>query len=172
MSASAAAERTLSLAELNALGEVAALETLLRCCGSRAWASGVVADRPFKDFAALVASADRNWLHATDEERLEAFAQHPRIGARLQTATAGWASGEQRGVKTASEVTLSELTRLNHEYEKRFPHVFLICATGKSADEMLAALKKRLLNTPAEELANAATEQAKITRLRLEKLIK
>ncbi len=151
-------------------------EALLRCCGSTAWADALMAARPFGDDVALRLAADEVWWTLPPEEWLAAFAHHPRIGEdperlrRRFAATAGWAGGEQSGVATASEDTLAALLEGNLAYEARFGHVFLICATGLSADQMLAALRRRLPNDPARERLVAAGEQAKITRLRLDKL--
>ncbi len=116
------------------------------------------------------------WADLDRADCLEAFAQHPAIGADLGElrakfgATAAWSKDEQSGVGAADERALSELQAANREYRDRFGYVFLICATGKSAAEMLAALRARLANSPDDEIGIAAAEQAKITELRLEKL--
>ncbi len=113
---------------------------------------------------------------STDADWLEAFAAHPRIGdvdalrAKF-AATAAWASGEQAGVAGASESTLRALAEGNRDYEAKFGHIFIVCATGKTADEMLGLLRERLANEPDAELAVAAAEQAKITAIRLRKLL-
>ena len=164
----------MTLAELNAASvEVAQIE-LSKCCGSRAWAHAVVAGRPYATLGLLFAAAERVWFALEPEDWKEAFAHHPRIGDISQlrekfASTAQWARDEQSGTKEASEATLRALKTGNEIYEKRFGHVFLICATGKSAEEMLTALQLRLANPPERELAIAAGEQAKILRLRLEK---
>lgn len=164
-----------SLAALNQLKPSEAEAALLKCCGSRAWASRMCQARPFRDKQALFEAADRIWNELGKENWLEAFSHHPRIGERQLrekfASTSAWAHQEQKGTKGASEQTLQALARGNQDYEKRFGHVFLICATGKSADEMLAALEARIENVPATELRIAAGEQAKITRIRLEKLL-
>lgn len=156
------------LAVLNAWASQDAVESLLRCCGSRRWAEAMAAARPFATEADLFDAADRIWNSLAPADWLEAFAAHPRIGG---TPTSKWSRAEQAGVEGASSDVQDELARLNLEYEARFGHVFLICATGRSADEMLAELRRRLHHHPAEELRLAAAEQAKITRLRLEKLL-
>ena len=166
----------MTLAELNALDEAAARERLLLCCGSQAWAQGVAARRPFASREALLSAADDQWGRASRADILEAFAHHPRIGGKDAlrekfAATRAWAQGEQGKVAAASEETLEALSRGNEDYERRFGHIFIVCASGKSAEEMLALLRARLPHEPAEELAVAAAEQAKITRLRLEKLL-
>jgi OHCU decarboxylase len=140
---------------------------LRRCCGSTRWASAVASRRPFTSVEQLCRVADDVWWTLVGGDWLEAFAAHPRIGERA----AGWASEEQSGVRGAAARTLERLTALNHDYERKFGHVFLIVATGKSADEMLAQLERRLHNDPATELKIAAVEQSKITRLRLERLL-
>ena len=127
----------------------------------------MVARRPFQSSDQLLLAADDIWWSLDGGDWLEAFSHHPRIGERA----AGWANDEQSGTRGASADTLEKLADLNHEYERKFAHVFLICATGKGADEMLSSLERRLRNEPAIELRIAASEQAKITRLRLEKLL-
>lgn len=128
----------------------------------------MLARRPFATKAALLEAADEEWWKLEYHDWLEAFSHHPRIGDRNAS---GAASREQSGVRTARDVQLLELEQLNRLYEEKFGFVFLIFATGKSADEMLDALRVRLQNRREAELRNAAGEQAKITRLRLEKLL-
>jgi 2-oxo-4-hydroxy-4-carboxy-5-ureidoimidazoline decarboxylase len=156
-----------TLAELNAMPRGAAERELARCCGSLRWAATMAARRPFANAEQLYRVADEVWWSLEGSDWLEAFSHHPRIGERA----AGWAQDEQAGVRKASSNTLGTLADRNHEYERRFGHVFLICATGKRADEILQQLEQRLANDPATELRVAAGEQAKITRLRLEKLL-
>jgi 2-oxo-4-hydroxy-4-carboxy-5-ureidoimidazoline decarboxylase len=127
----------------------------------------MLAARPFASDAALFDAAERGWWDLGREDWLEAFAGHPRIGERADDA---WARSEQEGVNRAGAGTLSALAQGNRDYERRFGYVFLICATGKGALEMLGALERRLAHDPATELRIAAAEQAKITRLRLERL--
>jgi allantoicase len=154
---------------LNALAASQAEEELLACCGSRAWAARVAAARPFADAEALAATADTVWAGLGRDDWLEAFAAHPRIGER---SASGWSGKEQAGVAAADPATLAELAEGNRVYEERFGHVFLICAAGKPAAAVLAALRERLDNDPATELRVAAEEQRRITRLRLEKLVR
>jgi len=165
-----------TLEELNRLSSADARSTLERCCGARAWVERMRLRRPFADRAALFAAAE----HATEalvrSDWLEAFSHHPRIGDRESlrarfAATAAWAAEEQRGAGAASEEVLAGLERGNRAYEARFGYGFIVCATGRSADEMLAILTARLENDPDLELAIAAQEQRAITRLRLEKLL-
>jgi 2-oxo-4-hydroxy-4-carboxy-5-ureidoimidazoline decarboxylase len=165
-----------TLEALNALSPEEAEAEFMRCCGSRTWAKEMTRLRPYKTSASLYATADRTWLSIAEHDWLEAFSHHPRIGdgAALEkrfASTAEWASNEQKGTAGAPRAVLDRLKQLNQEYEKKFPHVFLICATGKSAEEMLANLESRIGNDPKRELTLASGEQMKITRLRLEKLL-
>jgi OHCU decarboxylase len=159
---------------LNALPREKAEERLLACCGSREWAKRVAAARPFPSGEELADTADRIWRGLSKADWLDAFAAHPKIGS---TAAAGhgkaraWSRDEQRGVGGASRETLESLAAANREYEERFGHIFIVCASGRSADEMLALLRARLGNDPEREISLAAEEQRKITRLRLEKLL-
>jgi len=165
----------MNLDELNPTPAEEAQVALLRCCGSRRWAERTLASRPFGSAAELFAAADDVWQNLDRDDWLEAFAAHPRIGdldnlRKKFAATADWASHEQSGVAAASEETLRQLADGNRRYEERFGYIFIVLATGKSAAEMLDILNARLRNSPDQELAIAAAEQAKITRLRLEKL--
>ena len=152
---------------LNALGADDARAALLRCCGSTRWVAGMLARLPWPSAAALHADADAVWNRLGRDDLLEAFAQHPRIGAR---GSDGWARQEQARVDDATATTQDALRAANERYFDRFGYIFIVCATGKSADEMLALLQARLDNDPERELAIAAAEQARITHLRLEKL--
>jgi OHCU decarboxylase len=138
---------------------------MLACCGSKRWARRMARARPFPGEDELFANADRIWRELSEDDWLEAFAAHPRIGARAS----GQAAAEQAGARGASAETLAALTRANREYEERFGHIFIVCASGRSAEEMLDLCRRRLHNEPREELQAAAEEQRKITRLRLEK---
>ncbi|MEA2693798.1 MAG: allantoicase [Acidobacteriota bacterium] len=158
---------TAGLARLNGLGAEAAAAELLACCGSAAWSRALAGLRPFASEEALFAEAERVWWDLTPEDWRQAFAAHPRIGERA----GGWSQAEQAGARDAAAPLLAELAAANRAYEDRFGHVFLICATGKSAGEMLRALRARIGNEPEEELRIAAGEQAKITRLRLSRLL-
>jgi allantoicase len=140
-------------------------DELLKVCASRTWAQQLFAARPFASWDAMVAAA--NTIQLSDADWLEAFAGHPRIGDRKP----GWSAQEQSGTNAASQDTMRALAEGNREYEEKFGFVFLICATGKPADEILTALRVRIGNDRATELKNAADEQRKINELRLEKLV-
>lgn len=134
----------------------------------------MTAARPFRTAESLAETADRTWRGLSKDDWLEAFAAHPPIGGSFPPVSDranAWARQEQSGTRDADAGQLTELALLNREYAERFGHVFLICATGKSAAEILALGRQRLPNDPETELAIAAEEQRKITRLRLEKLL-
>jgi 2-oxo-4-hydroxy-4-carboxy-5-ureidoimidazoline decarboxylase len=158
---------------LNALEREAAAEALRRACGAERWVQRMLARRPFASSEALYASADDEWRACTRADFLEAFGHHPQIGENLEAlrrrfqSTARLSQNEQAGVEGADEATLLALRDGNAAYRERFGFIFIICATGKTAAEMLAALRARLDNDPDIELSIAAAEQAKITRLRL-----
>jgi len=156
------------LADLNELNAAAAEGELLRCCGSTQWAREMAAARPFESDEQLAATSDAIWPSLDRADWLEAFAAHPRIGER---AASGWAAAEQAGVGGASSELRSRLAARNRDYEARFGYIFIVCATGQSADALLAMLEERLTHDPDEELHIAAEEQRKITQLRLAKLL-
>jgi 2-oxo-4-hydroxy-4-carboxy-5-ureidoimidazoline decarboxylase len=153
-----------------------ARDALFRCCGSRRWVEAMLARHPFGSAEALAVAAAQAFCLLEREDYLDAFAQHPPIGGDLAalrarfTATHAWSSEEQSGVASADEATLAALREENELYLQRFGYVFLINATGKTAAQVLAALRRRIGNDPLAELAFAAVEQAEITELRLEKL--
>ena len=161
---------------LDRMGEDDARAALGRCCGASRWIVRMLARRPFGDGDALVRAAREVWATMERADVLEAFEHHPRIGADIGAlrekfaATEAWSAGEQRSVSAASEETLRRLRDGNIAYEERYGHIFIVCATGKSAAEMLSLLEARMSHTPDEELAIAAAEQMKITEIRLEKL--
>jgi 2-oxo-4-hydroxy-4-carboxy-5-ureidoimidazoline decarboxylase len=176
-----------TLAELNALDGDAAASALRRCCGSTRWARQMAAVRPFASRDAMTAQADGIWSALGPADWLEAFAAHPKIGESGTAGRAGgadraggaggaggegrWSDEEQQGVARAAEPILTRLAQANHEYEARFGYIFIVCATGKGAAEILGLIAQRLTNDPAAELAAAAEEQRKITRLRLARLL-
>jgi OHCU decarboxylase len=164
---------SLTLTKLNVLPAPDAEQLLLACCGSRAWARNVVARRPYSDVEELLATSDEVWSRLTPEDWREAFAKHPRIGARAAASGVEqrWSEGEQFQAHQGAAPTLAELATVNAEYEHRFGHVFLICATGKTAEEILANARGRLHNDPEREICIAAEEQRRITHLRVRKLL-
>ena len=163
-------------AVLNALSIDDARAALLRCCGATRWAGWLLTQRPFASTDALFKAAAGVWTQMEKADMLEAFSHHPEIGSDIASlrqrfaATAAWSSAEQAGVAGADDATLEALRDGNVRYREKFGYVFLVCATGKTAAEMLALLRARLAHDPDTELQIAAAEQAKITRLRLEKL--
>ncbi len=163
------------IAAFDALPPHEAAVLLETCCGSTAWVEGMTLRRPFGTLPVLLEMADRVWWSLTPDDWREAFDHHPRIGeetavASQQTRARDWSADEQRGASAAGDDVRQALAQGNREYERRFGHIYLVCATGKSAEEMLALLRERMTNDPGTELRVAAGEQAKITRLRLEKM--
>jgi len=132
--------------------------------------------RPFLTLEHLFATAEDNWFSLSAVDHLEAFASHPKIGETKPAPaqgerSAGWSSGEQQGVSTAAEDTKAALAEVNRLYHEKFGFIFIVCATGKTAEEMLAIARARVRNSVETELKIAAEEQNKITRIRLEKLL-
>ncbi len=164
------------LDRLNGLAHDAAEAAFLTCCGATAWAREMARLRPFATEAELLDAADRVWWSLSPEHWLEAFRAHPRIGERKAETpqderAAAWSAQEQAGASSAAADVAAQLAEGNRAYEQRFGYIYIVKATGKTADEMLAILRERLENDPEAELRVAAGEQAKITRLRLEKLL-
>jgi OHCU decarboxylase len=163
-----------SLTQLNAATDEEAREALITCCGSHRWASEIARQRPFEDVASLLSAAHAISNELVDEDWLEAVASHPRIGERSgggDTRHAGWSAQEQAGAVSAQVGLLDEMRVHNLAYEERFGYTFIVCATGKSAEEMLRACRERLLHDPANELQFASEELKKIAEIRLRKLI-
>lgn len=166
----------MTVPELDRLADTEARAVLGSCCGARRWVDAMLAARPFGDRRGLMDAADRADRALRRDDWLEAFAHHPRIGdfetlrERFGTA-ADWSRAEQQGARDADERTLHALADGNTDYERRFGHRFIVCATGRGADEMLAMLRERLAHDAALELEVAAGEQARITRLRLDRMI-
>ncbi len=145
---------------------------LLSCCGSTQWVDRMLTRRPFRTQEDLIAAAREEWFALTKDDWLEAFRQHPKIGDRETLrqrfpATHHLSAREQAGVSGASDEVLDALAEANRAYQARFGFIFIVCATGRSADEMLGMLRERLGNDPTCEIRIAAEEQAKITALRL-----
>jgi OHCU decarboxylase len=165
-----------SLTRLNQLPSQVAEAEFLKCCGSMNWARRMSDARPFADLNHLTKEADRIWWSLTDDDWLEAFRAHPKIGEKKAEATQsaqaqGWSAQEQSESQKTTDATKVALVQGNREYEERFGFIFIICASGKSGEEILGALRARLVNERHDELRVAAEEQRKITQLRLQKLI-
>jgi allantoicase len=164
----------LGLRWLNSLPAAQAGQVLASCCASRAWVGRVAAGRPYRDLGALLEAGDTA-VRGLDRDGLaEALSGHPRIGERAagDSAEATWSRQEQAGVGTAAGEVRAALEEANRAYEARFGHVFLIRASGRSAEEVLATLRQRLGNEPDTEWGVVAEELRQITRLRLERLLR
>jgi allantoicase len=164
------------LAWLNSLTPEEAAKELRQCCGSRRWAEQMSNNRPYSTLESLITHADQLWWSLTPDDWLEAFRSHPKIGEKkasdkVSAQSSQWSGQEQAGVSSASQDTVDSLESLNRAYEQKFGFIFIICATGKTSEEMLEALQDRLQHDSDTELRLAATEQAKITELRLKKLL-
>jgi allantoicase len=161
---------------LNQLPPGEATTALQQCCGSARWAQQMIAARPYQNLEELIRRANDIWWSLDHRDWVEAFRSHPKIGVRkaaqsVSTQAREWSGQEQAGVSNASQQTITSLASLNRAYEEKFGFIFIICATGKSPDEMLSALRERLDNEANAELKIAAAEQNKITGLRLKKLL-
>ncbi|MFN2397766.1 MAG: 2-oxo-4-hydroxy-4-carboxy-5-ureidoimidazoline decarboxylase [Gemmatimonadaceae bacterium] len=174
--------RPTPIQRLNSLDTASATAVLHACCGSREWARRVASGRPFSSDDALFEAADTTWRDADPVDWREAFGQHPRIGEDRPAGAAqepvtrpktfpAWSKEEQSGMQVATGTLRAEFAQANRTYESRFGYIFIVCATGMMAEEMLAQIRTRLRNDPETELRVAAEEQGKITRLRLEKLL-
>lgn len=164
------------LAWLNSITADEAAKELLQCCGSKRWASEMANKRPYATLETLIASANDIWWSLERSDWLEAFRSHPKIGEKkaankVSPQSQQWSGQEQSGVAAASPGTTSSLAVLNEAYEEKFGFIFIICATGKTSDEILAALRERLQHDADAELPIAAAEQSEITELRLKKLL-
>jgi 2-oxo-4-hydroxy-4-carboxy-5-ureidoimidazoline decarboxylase len=165
-----------ALHRLDTMPAAAAADLLRACCGAARWVERMTAARPFNTEPALRESADRIWRSLDRSDWLEAFSHHPRIGEQRSAVPTGtragaWSSGEQSSVAVADAGVRESLAAANREYESRFGYIYIVCATGRTAHEMLALARERLTNEPAHELTVAAEEQRKITQLRLGKLL-
>lgn len=166
----------MTLDHFNRLPEPDAEAALRQCCVSTRWIEQLCAARPFASLAELQQQASAIWSTLAMPDYLEAFEGHPRIGdlnslKAKYANTKQLAAGEQAGAGQASDAVLAALAEGNRAYEARFGFIFIVCASGKSADEMLALLQARLHNPLQQELQIAAAEQDKITRLRLQKML-
>ncbi len=164
----------MTLAEFNALHSEQTESSLLDCCGSSRWAATVAARRPYANAEALHKAADSVWWKLDRADWLEAFSHHPQIGDKPASGSESarqWAEGEQMGARIASDDVKTRLARANHAYFEKFGYIYIVCATGKSVEAMLAILNQRLQNDLASELSVAAEQQRLITRIRLDKLL-
>jgi OHCU decarboxylase len=171
------------LARWNRLPIDEAMEAIRPCCGSRAWARGMVARRPLTDEAALLAAANETWNNLAQSDWMEAFRSHPRIGdprpseqegktppvSASRDRSIGWSAQEQSNVAHSDAATKTALADANREYEQRFNRIFIVCATGKSTLEILETLRRRLKNDAETELHEAAEQQRQIMEIRLRK---
>ncbi|MEO7310970.1 MAG: 2-oxo-4-hydroxy-4-carboxy-5-ureidoimidazoline decarboxylase [Chitinophagaceae bacterium] len=165
----------MSIAEFDHLPAIQQQELLTQCCGSANWVDKMLACFPVEDLVELLEYAEEKWYQCTDQDWLEAFTHHPKIGdlnslKKEFADTAEWASDEQREVAFAGEQIIRALADANQMYHAKFGYIFIVCATGKTAEEMLTLLEVRLQNSAEVEIEIAAGEQDKITKLRLEKL--
>ena len=158
----------MKLAELNDLPAAAAQQALLQCCGSRRWVQLMVAGRPYATTEELLEAAEAAADELTQSDWLEAFAAHPRIGER---STSAWSQQEQAAALDAAATVQERLARGNREYEAKFGFIFIVFASGKTPDEILAQLEHRVMHDRHTEILNAANEQRLITRNRLQKLL-
>jgi allantoicase len=165
------------LRRLNSLTEKSALVELKSCCGSTAWTEQMVASRPFANVESYYERADEIWNALEAKDWLEAFRAHPKIGGKSAAdksteLSQSWSNGEQAGMTSAGKDVHDALFEVNEAYEQRFGHIYIVCATGKTGEQMLEIARSRLSNEADKELRIAAEEQRKITRIRLEKLFR
>ncbi|MFN8671291.1 MAG: 2-oxo-4-hydroxy-4-carboxy-5-ureidoimidazoline decarboxylase [Candidatus Sericytochromatia bacterium] len=166
----------MNIEALNNLSESELKLELEKCCGAENWVANLANLKPFKDKEQLLELAEKVWFELSENDWLEAFKHHPKIGdvnslAKKYANTKKWAEGEQSGVNTATQDVIQKLADGNKEYEEKFGYIFIVCATGKSAEEMLDILTTRLPNSKNDEIKIAMGEQNKITKIRLEKLL-
>jgi 2-oxo-4-hydroxy-4-carboxy-5-ureidoimidazoline decarboxylase len=165
-----------ALTRWNGLPKEEAASEILPCCGSKTWAAGLASKRPIPDAASLIETSDAIWRSLGESDWLEAFQSHPRIGeSRAEKSVAAqssaWSEQEQQKAAAADEAVKTALKWGNREYEHKFGRIFIVCATGKSAAEILEILRRRLHNDEAAELQQAAEEQRQIMHIRLNKWI-
>jgi 2-oxo-4-hydroxy-4-carboxy-5-ureidoimidazoline decarboxylase len=173
-----------ALAQWNRLPVEDAVKEILPCCGSNAWARGMAARRPFADVTTLLAASDETWSNLSAADWMEAFRSHPRIGGSLGAQSVSsrsglsqsgssqskiWSAQEQQDVAAAGEAVRIALAEANREYERRFRHIFIVCATGKSAPEILEILRCRMQNDEPTELREAVEQQRQIIHIRVKK---
>jgi OHCU decarboxylase len=161
------------LSAWNEASEASAIDALLACCSAKRWAQSMVALRPFQSVETLSLTADEVWSTMEEADWMEAFSSHPRIGERKAASQPGrsttWSEQEQSGASGAANKVLAQLAEGNATYEQRFGFTYIVCATGKSAEEMLGILERRLANDRAAELREAAEQQRQINQIRMRK---
>jgi 2-oxo-4-hydroxy-4-carboxy-5-ureidoimidazoline decarboxylase len=160
------------LARWNSLDTESATREILPCCGSQAWAAALTTNRPLANEAELLAASNTIWLSLPEDAWQEAFDSHPRIGQRHAQTHATeeslrWSAQEQRAALSQDASAKLALEEANRRYEQRFGRIFILCASGKSASEILSILEARINNDPQTELHEAAEQQRQITQLRL-----
>ncbi len=165
-----------ALARWNGLPQEEAAREIVACCGSGTWATKMASKRPIQDEATLLALSDEIWHALSEADRLEAFRSHPRIGESgadntVAPQSSAWSEQEQQKVAAADDAVKMALKWGNREYEQKFGRIFIVCATGKSANEILEILRRRLHNDDATELQLAAEEQQKIMHIRMKKWV-
>ena len=164
----------MTIAEFDHLGDKEKRALLLQCCGSAAWAEKMLKMPPAEDLIDLFEDAEEKWYECSPSDWKEAFTHHPKIGdleeLKKKYSADRFAGNEQSSVNEASGQTLEALAKANKDYEQKFGYIFIVCASGRTAAEMLQELMQRMNNSPEEEIMIAMDEQNKITRLRLEKL--
>lgn len=167
---------TITIAAFDVMPDAEAAFKLAACCGSSAWVSRMLERRPFRSREHLLNEADEVAQTLGDADWLEAFSHHPRIGQRRSNAVVSstaesWSTGEQSAVSLADTTVRAAISDANARYEEQFHFIFIISASGRTAAAILAELCDRLGNSREVEIRTAATEQQKITRIRLEKLV-
>jgi len=166
----------MTIEELNHINKVEAYNALLKCCGSSKWVNKMLDERPFNSKSEILKKAGLIWSSSNEIDGLEAFNYHPKIGSKEKllekfSETKEWSRREQSGIKKASDLLVNKLAIKNREYEYKFGFIFIVCATGKTAKEMLNILESRLLNERTIEIKIAMEEQGKIAQIRLDKLL-
>ena len=168
--------KAMTLHDFNILPKDQLKEELIKCCASAAWVNRMLDYIPAEDLVELLEDAEMEWWKCSENDWKEAFAAHPKIGdpdslAKKYSVTAEWAAEEQKNIQAASGETIRALVDANGKYEEKFGYIFIVCATGKSAEEMMGILHSRLQNSPEEEIKIAADEQNQITKIRIQKLL-
>ena len=166
----------MNLRELNTATTEAARASLRECCGSAAWVDAMLVRRPFGSEIDLLRAAEEAWWRLAERDWREAFASHPQIGVRSHARPKGssenWSQQEQSGMDGVSASTRDAMVRGNRSYFKKFGYIYIVCAAGKTCDDMFAILTERLKNDPVAEIRIAAAEQNKITSLRLKRMLR